>query len=163
MKQQMTGTIWFRWKITHLVTTRHAHPLPQCLTLSHVTVVQERLQLEKVKRWPGPRTKWSQLSKTTCSKEEMVLPPNSQLRVITMIQPWRMASSILLWGSLFHVLWWRWRWWGGGFVKQRLGLCETDTWSLVRTLSFFPFMSHTNWAHGWLFFFTCLPWPLLQT
>ena len=70
--QQMTGTIWFWWKITHLVTTQHARPLPQCLTLSHVTVIQERLQLEKVKRWPGPRTKWSQLSKSTCSKEEMV-------------------------------------------------------------------------------------------
>lgn len=39
------------------------------------------------------------------SKEEMVLPPNTQLHVITIIQPWRMVYSILLWDSLFHVLW----------------------------------------------------------
>lgn len=32
-------------------------PPPQRLTLSHVTVVQERLQLEKVNRGLGPRTK----------------------------------------------------------------------------------------------------------
>ena len=60
------------------------------------------------------------------SEEEMVLPPNTQLHVITIIQPWRMVYSILLWGSLFHVLWW-----GGGeggivnsdrdYVKQILG------------------------------------------
>lgn len=30
------------------------------------------------------------------SEEEMVLPPNSQLPIITIIQPWRMAYSILL-------------------------------------------------------------------
>lgn len=37
------------------------------------------------------------------SQEEMVLPPNSQLHVITIIQPWKMVYSILLWGSSFHV------------------------------------------------------------
>lgn len=30
------------------------------------------------------------------SEEEMVLPPNSQLHIITIIQPWWMAYSILL-------------------------------------------------------------------
>lgn len=30
------------------------------------------------------------------SEEEMVLPPNTQLHVITIIQPWRMVYSILL-------------------------------------------------------------------
>lgn len=59
------------------------------------------------------------------SVEEIVLPPNSQIHIITIIQPWRMAYSIFLWGSLFHVLWWC----GGGgegaswtvTVKQILG------------------------------------------
>lgn len=41
-------------------------PPPRSLTLSHVTVVQERLQLEKVNRWLGPRTKWSPFLKRTC-------------------------------------------------------------------------------------------------
>lgn len=30
------------------------------------------------------------------SEEEMALPPNTQLHVITIIQPWRMVYSILL-------------------------------------------------------------------
>lgn len=41
-------------------------PYPTSPTLSHVTDVQERLQLEKVNRWLGPRTKWSWFSKSTC-------------------------------------------------------------------------------------------------
>lgn len=60
----MTGTIWVWWKATHLVTT--PPPQKKSLTLSHVTVIQERLQLEKVNRWLGPRTKWSPFSKSTC-------------------------------------------------------------------------------------------------
>lgn len=52
------------WKATHLVT--RSAPPPRSLTLSHVTVVQERLQLEKVNRCLGPRTKWSPFLKSTC-------------------------------------------------------------------------------------------------
>lgn len=44
----------------------HFPNLPPSPTLSHVTAVQERLQLEKVSRWLGPRTKWSWFSKSTC-------------------------------------------------------------------------------------------------
>lgn len=49
----------------------HPHPQsplppPPSPTLSHVTGVQERLQLEKVNRWLRPRTKWSWFSKSTC-------------------------------------------------------------------------------------------------
>lgn len=66
------------------------------------------------------------------SEEEMVLPPNSQLHIITIIQPWRMDYSILLWSSLFHVTWW----WGGGILNSD---SETDTWSLFWTLSFLFF------------------------
>lgn len=36
------------------------------------------------------------------SKEEMALPPNSQLDVITIIQPWKQVYSIFLWGFSFH-------------------------------------------------------------
>lgn len=36
---------------------RRSPTSPKSLTLSHVTAVQERLQLEKVNRWLGPRTK----------------------------------------------------------------------------------------------------------
>lgn len=39
---------------------------PSSPTLSHVTAVHERLQLEKVNRWLGPRTKWLWFSKSTC-------------------------------------------------------------------------------------------------
>lgn len=46
-------------------STQISHP-PKTLTLSHVTAVQEGLQLEKVNRWLGPRTKWSPFSKSTC-------------------------------------------------------------------------------------------------
>lgn len=60
------------------------------------------------------------------SEKEMVLPPNTQLHVITIIQPWRMAYSILLWASLFHVSECGWRRWSivnsdRDHVKQILG------------------------------------------
>lgn len=107
-------------------------PPTQSLTLSHVTVIQERLQLEKVNRWLGPRTKWSWFSKSTCgiwggngfaAKQSITHNyNNSTLEDGLFHFIMRFALSCLM-----VVMWWWW-WWGGGivirdrdYVKQILG------------------------------------------
>lgn len=94
---------------------RRASP-PRSLTLSHVTVIQERLQLEKVNRWLGPRTKWSPFLKSTCgiwggngfAAKQSIIRNNNNLTLEDGLFHFirRVALSCLTAGS-----WW---WWGVG-------------------------------------------------
>lgn len=94
-------------------------PPPKSLTLSHVTAVQEGLQLEKVNRWLGPRTKWSPFSKSTCgiwggngfaAKQSIICNYNnltSENGLFHFIR--RVALSCLI----------VWTWWEGGGGRNR--------------------------------------------
>lgn len=87
------------------------------------------------------------------SEEEMVLPPNTQLYVITTTQPRRMVYSILLWGLLFHVLWGEEggkRGVGGGMNSDRDFMWNRYLVPHLNAL-FFPFMTSSSWDLGQLY------------
>lgn len=105
-------------------------PPPQSLTLSHVTVVQERLQLEKVNRWRGPRTKWSPFLKRTCG----IWGGNGFAAKQSII---RNYNNLTLEDGSFHFIrkvtlscLTAWSWWGGA-SGSRDSDYETDRWGLV--------------------------------
>lgn len=95
------------------------------------------------------------------SERELVLPPNTQLHVITIIQPWRMVYSFIPFYYEVCSFMSPKRRIGAreeerSIPEQWQGLCETDTWSLISMLSFFPLMSCrclAFWAISFVFSF----------
>lgn len=86
------------------MTTEHAtlplltSPHPLGPTLSHVTAIHQKTAIGEGQSVAGAKEQSDgDFQKVHAgSEEEMVLPPNTQLPVITIIQPWRMVYSILL-------------------------------------------------------------------
>lgn len=131
---------------------RNTQSHPSNLIVSHVAALYKVLQLEKVSLWLRPRAKWLGYFRDvhTRSEEEMVLPPNTQLHVITIIQPWGMIYSILLWGLLFHVSFsgegraaWNWYWvpYKNAFIFLPFISCR----SLVHWQNLFPLKIILKW------------------
>lgn len=176
--QQMTETIWESNSscdnIARSSPLPPQPPTPPSPTLSHVTAVQERLQLEKVNRWLGPRTKWSWFSKSTCgiwggngfaAKHSITRNyNNSTLEDGLFHFIMRFALSCLMMKG------------GGGHREQWQGLCQTDTRALIIMLSCFHFflscLAGVELTAYYYFFqnlighrshtlnATCMSWPL---
>lgn len=75
-------------------TTPHSPPVPLCLMSQPFT--KDCNWRRSIGGWGQEQSDRDFQKVYAGSEEEMVLPPNTQLHVITIIQPWRMVYSILL-------------------------------------------------------------------